>query len=71
MKIKILKKCFVDGNNAFAGDEIEVNDRIADKLIKRGYAEKAKAAKKKKDLTCQIARLMRQRLRFQRLSNGC
>jgi hypothetical protein len=48
MKIKIVKKCFVDGNNAFAGDEIEVNDRIADKLIKRGYAEKAKAAKKKK-----------------------
>ena len=31
MKIKIVKKCFVDGNNAFAGDEIEVNDRIADR----------------------------------------
>ena len=32
----------------FAGEEHEIEDRIAEKLIVRGYATKAKAESKKK-----------------------
>lgn len=43
MKVKILKKCFTGTmGNMFAGEEHEIDDRIAEKLIARGYAEEAK-----------------------------
>ena len=48
MKVKVLQKCFIgDGGNHFPGDEIELNDAIANKLIARGFVEaKKKPAKK-------------------------
>lgn len=55
MKIKILQKCFIgSGNNLMAGEEHEIEDRIAEKLIARGFAEaatKKKTAPKKKKTT--------------------
>ena len=49
MKIKIVNKCFVGtGGNLMAGEEHEVEDRIAEKLIDRGYAQAVKKAAPKK-----------------------
>lgn len=52
MKVKILQKCFTGfGGNMMAGEEHDLPDRTAEKLIKRGYAEaasKPKAAPKPK-----------------------
>ena len=43
MKVKILKKCFTGHRgNMHAGEEHDLEDRIAEKLIARGYAEEAK-----------------------------
>lgn len=43
MKIKIIEKCYTGTvGNMFAGEEHDVDDRIAEKLIARGYAEEAK-----------------------------
>lgn len=51
MKIKILEKCYIGTNgNMFAGEEHDIDDRIANKLIARGFAEEAKAKKTKKVL---------------------
>lgn len=45
MKIKILEKCYTGTvGNMFAGEEHDMDDRIAEKLIARGYAEPAKKA---------------------------
>ena len=45
MKIKILEKCYTGTvGNMFAGEEHDMEDRIAEKLIARGYAEPAKKA---------------------------
>jgi len=45
MKIKILEKCYTGTvGNMYAGDEHDIDDRIAEKLIARGYAEPAKKA---------------------------
>jgi hypothetical protein len=53
MKIKILEKCYTGTvGNMYAGDEHDIDDRIAEKLIARGYAEAAtkKAGRPKKKL---------------------
>ncbi len=51
MKIKILEKCYIGTNgNMFAGEEHDIDDRIANKLIARGFAEEAKAKKTKKSI---------------------
>ena len=48
MKVKILQKCFTGhGGNMMAGEEHDLPDHTAEKLIKRGYAEAATAAKPK------------------------
>lgn len=48
MKVKILKKCTVGiGGNLHVGEEHDLPDRTAEKLIRRGYAEAAKAPKPK------------------------
>lgn len=48
MKVKILQKCFTGfGGNMMAGEEHDLPDNIAEKLIKRGYAGAATAAKPK------------------------
>ena len=40
MKIKILKKCFSGtGGNMFPGEEHDMDAKVAEKLIARGYAE--------------------------------
>jgi len=52
MKVKILQKCFTGvGGNLYAGEEHDLPDVTAEKLIKRGFAEaasKPKAAPKPK-----------------------
>lgn len=51
MKVKILEKCFVGtGGNLMKGEEHDLEERIANKLIARGFAEaaKKKAAPKNK-----------------------
>jgi len=49
MKVKILEKCYTGTvGNMFAGEEHDMDDRIAEKLIARGMAEPAKASKPKK-----------------------
>jgi len=54
MRVKITEKCYTGTQgNMFAGEEHEIDDRIAEKLIARGYAEpvkEKKAAKPKKKL---------------------
>ena len=41
MKIEILQKCFIgSGGNLMAGDVVDVEDRVANKLIDRGFAKK-------------------------------
>jgi hypothetical protein len=61
MKVKILQKCFVgSGGNLMAGEEHDLEDRIAEKLIARGFAEaatKKKSAPKKKKTTRAIETL--------------
>ena len=45
MKVKILQKCFTGfGGNMMVGEEHDLPDNTAEKLIKRGYAEAATAA---------------------------
>lgn len=45
MKIKILEKCYTGTvGNMFAGEEHDMDDRIAEKLIARGFAEPVKKA---------------------------
>ena len=49
MKVKILDKCYTGINgNMFKGEEHDLDERIAEKLIARGMAEEAKDKKKKK-----------------------
>jgi len=44
MKVKILQKCFTGtGGNLMPNEVHDIEDRIAEKLIKRGYAEAAVA----------------------------
>ena len=51
MKIKILEKCYIGTNgNMFGDEEHDIDDRIANKLIARGFAEEAKAKKTKKSI---------------------
>lgn len=46
MKVKILEKCFTGhGGNMMKGEEHDLPDRTAEKLINRGYAEAASAPK--------------------------
>ena len=46
MKVKILQKCFTGfGGNMMKGEEHDLPDNTAEKLIKRGYAEAASAPK--------------------------
>lgn len=48
MKVKILQKCFTGvGGNLYKGEEHDIPDRTAQKLITRGYAEAASAPKPK------------------------
>lgn len=48
MKVKILQKCFTGfGGNMMVGEEHDLPDNTAEKLIRRGYAEAATAAKPK------------------------
>ena len=49
MKVKILEKTFIgSGGNLHAGTEHEIDDNVAERLIARGVAEKAKKAAPKK-----------------------
>ena len=49
MKVKILEKTFIGaGGNLHAGTEHEIDDNVAERLIARGVAEKAKKAAPKK-----------------------
>lgn len=53
MEVKILKKCFTGHRgNMHAGEKHDLDERIAEKLIARGYAEavKKKAGRPKKEL---------------------
>ena len=48
MKVKILEKCFTGfGGNMMKGEEHDLPDKTAEKLIKRGYAQAATAPKAK------------------------
>lgn len=52
MKIEILEKCFIGtGGNALPGQKMEVDDKIAEKLIKRGIAKAAKSAGRPKKMS--------------------
>ena len=45
MKVKILEKTFIGaGGNLHVGTEHEIDDNVAERLIARGVAEKAKKA---------------------------
>ena len=49
MEVKILEKCYVGtGGNLHKGATVDLDDRIAEKLIMRGYAEKTTQKKTKK-----------------------
>jgi hypothetical protein len=49
MKVKITEKCYTGTQgNMFAGEEHDLDDKIAEKLIARGYAEAVAAPKKAK-----------------------
>lgn len=57
MKVKVLKKCFIGGGgNHFPGEELELDEAFADKLIARGIVEAKKAAPKKKALPKKVNR---------------
>ena len=48
MKVTILRKCFIGGGgNSLPGDEVDLDERLANRLIASGIAEAKKAAKKK------------------------
>lgn len=48
MKVKILQKCFTGtGGNLMPNEVHDIEDRIAEKLIKRGFVEAVKATKPK------------------------
>ena len=48
MKIKFLEKTFIGtGGNIFTGEERDIEDSLAQKLIARGVAEEVKRARKK------------------------
>lgn len=48
MKIKFLEKTFIGtGGNIFSGEERDIEDALAQKLIDRGVAEEVKRARKK------------------------
>lgn len=48
MKIKFLEKTFIGtGGNIFTGEERDIEDALAQKLIDRGVAEEVKRARKK------------------------
>lgn len=52
MKIKFLEKTFIGtGGNIFAGEERDIEDALAQKLIARGVAEEVKRARKKMKLS--------------------
>ncbi len=49
MKIRILDKCYTGiSGNMFKGEEHDFEERMANKLIARGYAEEVKEKKAKK-----------------------
>ena len=49
MKIRILDKCYTGiSGNMFKGEEYDFEERMANKLIARGYAEEVKEKKAKK-----------------------
>lgn len=48
MKLKVKKACQVEGTRHKAGDTIEPSDRVAAKLIARGFAEEWTAPPKAK-----------------------
>ena len=48
MKVKILQKCFTGtGSNLMPNEIHEIEDRIAEKLIRRGFVQEVKAQKPK------------------------
>lgn len=52
MKIKFLEKTFIGtGGNIFTGEERDIEDALAQKLIARGVAEEVKRARKKMKLS--------------------
>jgi hypothetical protein len=52
MKIRFLEKTFVGtGGNVFPGDEREIEDGMAQRLIARGIAEEAKKRGRKKKMS--------------------
>ncbi len=52
MKIRFLEKTFVGtGGNVFPGDEREIEDAMAQRLIARGIAEEAKKRGRKKKMS--------------------
>lgn len=58
MKVKILEKCYTGTQgNMFKGDVCDINDNIAEKLIARGFAEKAEVKKTKKLFNKSIKKL--------------
>ena len=49
MKVIILQKCFTGaGGNRFAGEEVDLPEKVAKKLILSGYAEEKVSAPKPK-----------------------
>lgn len=57
MKVKVLTKCFIGGGgNHFPGDELDLEDTLAQKLINRGVVEAKKAAPKKKSTPKKVNR---------------
>ena len=66
MKVKILEKTFIGaGGNLHAGTEHEIEDNIAERLIARGVAEKAKRLRLKR-----LIALSKKSPR-QKMNNGC
>jgi hypothetical protein len=52
MRIRFLEKTFVGtGGNVFPGDEREIEDGMAQRLIARGIAEEAKKRGRKKKMS--------------------
>jgi hypothetical protein len=52
MKIKFLEKTFIGtGGNIFTGEERDIEDVLAQKLIDRGVAEEVKRGRKKMKLS--------------------
>jgi hypothetical protein len=52
MKIKFLEKTFIGtGGNIFTGEERDIDDTLAQKLIDRGVAKEVKRGRKKMKLS--------------------